>query len=128
MSEHSERMKIIMSDPEVRKRMSESHRKYFKEHPMTDEQKRKISLSKKGIFAKEKHPRWKHFIDEDIQEIIRLYTIELLSLDSIGEKFSCSLGPVRRILTSQGIEIRKANNPIYFERRKPHFKSDNEDD
>lgn len=117
---HSERMRIIMSDPEIRKKMSESHRKYFKEHPMTDEQKRKISLSRKGMFVGEKHPRWKHFTDEDIQEIIRLYTIELLSLDSIGEKFSCSLGPVRRILTSQGIEIRKANNPIYFERRKPY--------
>lgn len=120
MSEHSERMKIIMSDPEVRKRMSESHKRYFKEHPMTDELRHKISLGRKGKFTNGKHPRWKHFGPEDIKNIIRMYTIDLLSMDSIGEVYSCSPGPIRRILTSHGIEIRAVNDPVYFERRNPY--------
>ena len=116
----SEKLKGRIFSKETREKLSKSIREYHFLNPTTEESRRKNSLTHRGMFAKEKHPRWKHFSDEDIKEIIRMYTIELLSLDSIGERFSCSLGPVRRILTSHGIEIRKANDPVYFDRRNPY--------
>ena len=47
-----------------------------------------------------------NFKEEDIKEIIRLYMEERLSLAKIGQKFSVSPRPIKRILKENDITLR----------------------
>lgn len=48
------------------------------------------------------------FTDEQINDIIKLYTIDKIGAKKIGERFGCREKPIKRILSSRGIEISSA--------------------
>lgn len=45
------------------------------------------------------------FTDEQVNDIIKLYTVDNIGCKKIGEIFGCGDSPIRRILTRNGIEI-----------------------
>jgi transposase len=71
--------------------------------------KRRLSdiLQEKGIETKNK--LYKTFSEEDVKEIIKMYTIGFISLKKIGEKYNCDKSVISNLLKKNKIEIYDRN-------------------
>lgn len=58
-----------------------------------------------------------NFNEEQLQEIIRLYVEEHVSLTKLAQKFNVSRTAMTRIIKEQKIEIRQGNHSYYAEYR-----------
>lgn len=58
-----------------------------------------------------------NFNEEQLQEIIRLYVEEHVSLTKLAQQFNVSRTAMTRIIKEQKIEIRQGNHSYYAEYR-----------